>query len=385
MPTLKILLWAAFLLAAVPATHGQRVTISECARMISPDTLSLYFDQEYRLAATECAVIRRVGRATANGNFYGLVSDYRTSDGTLLAQFTYRAGKMEGPATLYFAHGLIAAQGLILQGKQNGDWSYWYPGGKPRQVLRFLPMGEPRIMAYWDSTGQQLATNGQGRWRGRSSFGLLAEGPISLGLPTGTWTGYHAQSHQPITTELYESGVFRRGRLLHPQADELPTYQAIPLLTPRESSPYLQAQQLVLGYTCAESLRQAQFQLIQDDFQLPSVKIGVIRYADRLAQRLVRYRETHWYASLPTKTVVRCTLDQQGNFTAFNSANPALREVVRSLVKMLPPWQPARYQNNPVLGYLDIILDKTTSQVRVTPAARLLTSQLPIPNFLTWP
>jgi hypothetical protein len=140
-----------------------------------------------------------------------------------------------------------------------------------------------------------------------------------------------------------------------------------------------------LGYTCAENHRQLQFQLIKTELQVPSVKVGNERYAARLTQRLLRYRDQHWYSTLPPKVTVRCGIDQQGQFTAFESEAPALREVARKHVTFLPAWQPAHYQNAPVAGYLDIILDTETHIVRVRPAARLLPSQLPETTPRVWP
>ncbi|WP_375435257.1 toxin-antitoxin system YwqK family antitoxin [uncultured Hymenobacter sp.] len=370
---------------SISVCYGQLVSLDQCAQTFSNDSIALYFNREYYLTSKECAVIKRVGRINDKSNFIGTVSDYRTNTGNLLAQFTYDSGILNGPAALYFSRGHLAAQGQFVQGKQSGDWKYWYANGQPRQVLRFPVAGPVRILAYWDSTGQQQAINGTGTWEGPTTTGLVAHGHIRLGLPNGNWVGQHKQSHLPITTELYDKGVFRRGRLIKPQADQPAAYRYSPLLTPLEPAPFLRADYMELGYTCDENHRRAQFQLIKTEFQLPSVKIGIVRYTNRLNQRLTRYRATHWYSSMPPEVTVRCSLDQKGHFINFESETSSLREVIRSLVSSLPPWQPAHYQSQPVLGYLDIILNTSTDKVRVKAAARLLSSQLPEPNLAAWP
>lgn len=381
--SLSVLSW--LLARPTSSCYAQQVSLDQCVYTLAQDSIAIYFDREYSLAPKECAVIKRVGRINDKGNFTETVSDYRTSDNSLLAQFTYALGVLNGPATLYFPDGRLAVQGELVKGQQSGDWKYWYPNGQPRQVLRFPVTGPNRILAYWDSTGRQLAKNGTGTWEGQTVSGLIARGNIRLGLPAGNWIGQHKQSHIPVTTELYDKGAFRRGRLIKPQADQPAAYKFSAMLTPFEPSPFLRADYMVLGYTCDESQRQAQFQLIKKDLQLPSVEIGVTRYTDRLNQRLSRYRSTHWYSSMPPEVTVRCSLDQKGQFVNFESETSSLREVVRSLVLSLPSWQPARYQSQPVLGYLDITLDTSTDRVQIKPAARLLPSQLPQPNLALWP
>lgn len=365
--------------------HGQRAELADCIQTLSSDSIALYFDPGYLLAPVSCAAIRRVGRVDAIGNFQGMVLDYRLTDSSLLAQLTYQEGKATGPATFYFANGMQAAQGQMSQGTQNGEWIYWYPTGQRRQVLRYFSAGPTRIMAYWDSTGNQLAYNGSGQWQGLTTSGLQAQGTIQQGLPTGTWQGQHPANQQPMTVEYYEQGQFRYGRLVNPAADQLAEYRTVAMLLPQEPTPFLKANNITLGYNCNESTRRSQFNVIQSALRLPSVKVGSRRYADRLAQRLVRYRETHWYSVLPNNSSVRCTLDRNGKFTAFESDAPALREVVRQLVGVLPSWQAASYQNVPVPGYLDITLDKATSRIKVKASARLLTSQLPDIQPTIWP
>jgi hypothetical protein len=326
-----------------------------------------------------------VGRIDDKGNFNGTVFDYRTRDTSLLAKFTYELGILNGPATFYFSKGGFAVQGEFVRGQQSGDWKYWYPDGQPRQVLRFPLVGPVRILAYWDSTGRQLTKNGTGIWEGLTTSKLFARGSIRLGLPDGTWLGQHTQSHVLVTTELYDKGSFRHGRLMKPQADQHAVYKFFALLTPFEPSSFLRADYMVLGYNCDESKRRSQFQLIKTQLQLPSVKIGVTRYADRLSQRLSRYRSTHWYNSMPSEVTVLCFLDQQGQFTDFESETSSLLEVIRTLISSFPSWQPARYQSQPILGHLSITLNTVTGRVILKPAAHLPPSQLPDPDLDLFP
>ncbi|OWP63533.1 hypothetical protein CDA63_08090 [Hymenobacter amundsenii] len=363
---------------------AQRAVLANCVQSLTKDSSAFFFNEKYELSEAGCAVIKRLARIDTTGNFVGVVSDYRVSDGSLLAQLSYQDGEMNGPVTLYYSGGQTAAQGQMLQNQRSGNWQYWYPNGQPHQTLLFLlDENKFRTIAYWDSTGVQRVVNGTGQWRTRTEQGLLAVGPVRQGLMDGTWKAYFLQSKELATTEEFEAGIFRHGHLAQAQASGS-DYRVSSRLPLEDPAPFLRAQFLLLGLNCVESRQRSQFELLKTVFRLPSVTIGSRRWADRLAQRLTRYRESSWYATLPPIATVRCNIDARGRYLDFSSNTPALREVVRRLVAGLPVWQPASYENIPVVSYIDISLDSKTGHVRVLPAARLTTDLLPNPQPTIW-
>ena len=371
MQKLYWLLLIIIILPRVGASQHPRATLAECAQVIVGDSVILYYDQSYVLTPPACAVVQRHARLDSAGNFRGPVRDYRTADQALLVEARFAHNVLAGPVTLYHPNGQVAAQGQFDAGQRAGDWYYWYASGQPRQVVRFPTDRQMRILAYWDETGRQLATQGTGTWVGEDERGNRYGGPIRFGLPDGRWEAYRADTRALCATEIYENGRFRRGRLAaRPAPGATSTYRS-PLLMPHGAEFFDRVSLLELGLPCADRQQQQLFQLIARSLQLPAVKGGVAHYGNIIAQRLIRYGEEHWYEVLPEKVTVRCSLNAQGQFDGFSSAAPSFQAVIKQLVTMIGAWTPARYRGQPVPGYLDVTLDKTTREVRVRPAARL--------------
>jgi hypothetical protein len=374
----RLLLGGLGALAGLGEARGQRAQLSQCSQLVTADSVVLFFNPRYELTPTECAAIRRQTRLSAEGKLYGPVRDFRVSNNRLLVQATYQAGLLHGPCEMYYSSGQLAVRGQYEQGARRGDWDYWYPSGQTQQQLRFPTDGRVRIMAYWDSTGRQLVTNGQGLWQGRGSRGFRSTGKVRLGLPDGQWRGSYVQDKQRYTAvELYERGEFRKGRWNDGgRRRDVPYFE--PMLQPLVTNAVEQAGALRLGFSCDEQARRQQFALLKEHLRVPTVAMGLQHYAERLSQRMVRHSDAPWYRALPPKVKVRCSLDATGRFTTFETESPALQRVVqRLLTDILPPWQPARFQGDPVPGYVDLELNTSTRIITVRPAARLSPDQVP--------
>jgi hypothetical protein len=340
---------------------AQHARLAECVVQLAPDSVAMYYNTNYILTPQPCASLRRLTRLDANGNLQGLVLDYRLTDNSLQNRLHYKDGKLDGPVEEYHANGRRAALGQFLNGQRVGEWQYWYANGRPRQVLRFLLADQMRILTSWDSTGIAVVNNGVGHWSGTDADGNRYGGPIEFGLPHGQW-----ESHRAGNNQLVQSVEFDRG---HPRHTTL--YYAYVDLLPQPEEGFDKTNGLMLGWTCDEAQRRAQFQAITRNLQLPTVASGTERYASMVTQRLVRYGTPEWYQQLPPYSTVRCALDTAGRFVDFISPQAALREVVRTVVKNMPAWRPATFKGRPVPSYIDITLNKETRRVRVRPAARL--------------
>ncbi|GAA4390608.1 hypothetical protein GCM10023186_38950 [Hymenobacter koreensis] len=364
---------------------AQLASLAECSQVVTADSVILFFNARYELTPVACAAIRRHIRLTADGDMYGSVSDFRVGNGQLLARATYKEGRLYGLYELFYSSGQLAVRGQYEQGIRYGNWEYWYANGQPLQVFRFPTDGTTRIIAYWDTTGKAMVTNGQGVWQGQTERGLHSVGKVRLGLPDGQWRSYQSEGKQGLTAvELYEGGRFRKGNWQGNGQRRVPYFQ--PVVQPLTHSTIELASALRLGYSCNDQARRQQFAMMQEHLRVPSVALGTRRYAERLTQRMLRYSDTQWYQVLPDRVRVRASLDAAGQFIAFESENEALKQMLkRMLTQLMPLWKPAEFRGVPVPGYVDVEFNKATRMFTVRPAARLQPEQvppLPVPDLM---
>lgn len=223
------------------------------------DSTVLYYDQSYKLTPVACASVRRHSHVTATGDFAGETRDYAIADNQLLFRLHYAQGVRHGLYESFYASGKPAVRGSFTRGEPTGTWEFWYANGQPRQTLEWTGQLSPRlrILAYWDSTGQQGVREGNGLWQDvmpglRRHYG----GPVVAGLPQGIWESRALDTGKLLTTEVYEKGVFKSGRAL-----DAPTggrYKTNSLLEPKLDDRTAEAEQVRRGFTCAYLLAAAE-------------------------------------------------------------------------------------------------------------------------------
>lgn len=232
--------------AAPPAP----LTLAQCYRALTPDSVVFYYDMDYALVPPGCATIRRHTRIDSAGRFHGRVQDYLLANNVLLLQGAYRHGRKEGTFELFYSDGSPAVRPRYHAGQPVGDWAYWYPSGQPRQVVQFAQPQRPTLQRFWAPDGMPLVVAGEGQWRWEEA-GTRLEGLIRQGRPEGKWSRRLVRGGQPYSVEYFRQGNFSQGTIFYePGPDE----QLLPLDT--EQMPFLeeeafdQAEQLVLGQPC---------------------------------------------------------------------------------------------------------------------------------------
>jgi antitoxin component YwqK of YwqJK toxin-antitoxin module len=57
--------------------------------------------------------------------FSGVCSVVAARDSQVLEEFTYKNGRLEGEARIWYHNGKLKRKGSYQQGKLNGKWEYW--------------------------------------------------------------------------------------------------------------------------------------------------------------------------------------------------------------------------------------------------------------------
>ncbi|GGF03742.1 toxin-antitoxin system YwqK family antitoxin [Hymenobacter cavernae] len=185
--------------------------IRDCYRIAGKDSIAFFYSTTYLLTPAGCAAIRRHVRFDSTRVFKGFVRDYWMHNNLLALSGAYRGGKKEGVFELYHRTGELAARGHYHEGRQVGDWAYWYPSGKPRQVLSFGAGGEPMVQQFWNEAGQQLVRAGNGTWY-RDEDEMRWGGTVVNGIPDGRWRLQRLTGKKDlVASEKYSKGHFRNG------------------------------------------------------------------------------------------------------------------------------------------------------------------------------
>lgn len=371
--------------AQQPAPPGATPTaekpdLKQCYQVIRNDSVRMFYDAGYTLTPPDCASIRRLTRLAADGNFTGEVRDYWMDENTLALRLRYANGKAEGSVEQYHRNGKPAVRGQVVQGVPTGEWQYWYASGRPQQVLRFPADGGFRIVAYWDSTGQQRVTGGNGHWEGfslpnyytLSSNAWVAQpptfrfrGPVADGQPHGRWESLETRNGKVFTTENFVHGRFRSGQLA-----TKPLYGSTLMQSPKVvlevEMPGVAAERFRLGPTCAQRTREQQRREALAQMALPRHALEYQDYGGRLMKKIRSFSSQAWYEQLPERTPVVCVIDSLGAVAEVLSVSAPLQAVVKEAVRGLPAWQSATFQQHYALGGFILWIDRRRDRAELS-------------------
>jgi hypothetical protein len=295
----------------------------------------------------------------------------------------YEQGVRQGSYEAYYPNGQLQMRGTYTQGEPSGEWQFWYASSKPWQVLRWnSASAQPlRFVAYWDSTGQQLLTNGTGHWREiNSRQRRRIEGEVLNELPNGEWQVFHLDLDpaKVLGTETFEQGVFKKGRSIAQMGNF--TYRDQPRLRPTFDDPSALGERYERGVTCEEQARQqaasaAVGQRLRQqrdlmahvkDLRQPRPEGAIENYLGELLHKLSDAPSMRALLLSPLYTAsVEADVDELGKLGNFRSA---VADVQRVFTQVLPPlgrWNPAAVNGKSVPGTVTFQLQVVDAQWRI--------------------
>lgn len=370
-------------LAQQAAAPSPQAKLADCVRDIKGDSVALYFNERYELTPVACATYCRYTHLGPKGSLYGEVRDYRLATNKLAYRQHYEKGVRHGSYEAYYPNGQLQMRGTYTQGEPSGEWQFWYASGKPWQVLRWSSASaQPwRFVAYWDSAGQQLLTNGTGHWR-EINFRQRRriEGEVLNELPDGEWQLFHLDLDptKVLGTETFERGVFKKGRSLAQMGNF--TYRDQPRMRPTFDDPSALGVRYERGMTCEEQARQQaasdaisqRFRQQRDlmahvkDLRQPRPEGSVENYLNELLRKLSDAPSMKALLFNPLYTAsVEADVDEFGKLNNFRSS---VADVQRIFAQVLPPlgrWNPAAVNGKPVHGTVKFQLQVVDSQWRI--------------------
>jgi membrane associated rhomboid family serine protease/antitoxin component YwqK of YwqJK toxin-antitoxin module len=158
-------------------------------------------------------VYYRVGYRDSVGRWDGLVRDYYR-DGNIKMKGTFRKNKRDGVFLFYSDHKTYTETGRYFDDRKFGKWQTFHENGKLASEI-FYNKGQ-FIHSLWDSVGNRLVVDGNGREIQRYPNGVVAlEGEYRHGMKEGSWYGRHPNG------ELYFEEYYNQGRLVSGQSRTL--------------------------------------------------------------------------------------------------------------------------------------------------------------------
>jgi hypothetical protein len=377
--------------------------IADCIALIRPDSVHLFFDSNLALTPQACAYFRRECRMdAANGNFVGLVCDYRQFTNKLIRKVHYINGQRNGAYEEYYANQQLSVRGQFADGNPSGTWQFWYEDGKPHQTLQWTGHARPSllVMDFWDPAGQQQVTNGEGNWRAQTEgvFPMWFGGPIVHGYQQGEWESHDARSNEVLTIEEFDKGRLKQGQQLvakslslvgQRQAAQTMKYTTRPSLEVKVADASQKLEPLHLGQNCEQQVRAREAaSAIMDamvdnsgksDIQLPMPRPTPSAYQRALLQQVNSNPALKQW--LPqhqgSKTTITADVDERGQLHNIAAVTKELTDAIAIILNGLGDWKPAVVKGKPMPGQIEIVLRCQDGQLQSMLTTNLATSMMP--------
>ncbi|MBC3788189.1 energy transducer TonB [Spirosoma utsteinense] len=173
----------------------------------------------------------RQGIQQTTKQWQGWVTDI-DQDGKAVRRVFYENDKQTNYELTYHANGVVAQR--TDYGDQENTLRSWHPNGQIKQVWtvpkpKTMTITQPdQIAAFWDSTGRQLVSEGNGtvidiqpvmsRSDSSRQTRLIEQGLLKAGMKQGIWTGRYADGSYHYE-ERYDKGICQGGKALTAGSD----------------------------------------------------------------------------------------------------------------------------------------------------------------------
>ncbi|MEX2231993.1 MAG: rhomboid family intramembrane serine protease [Cyclobacteriaceae bacterium] len=168
--------------------------------------VKVLYDSNWMEIFSPPAMYNRIGFRDSLGRWNGMVRDYY-NNGDHQMKGTYKKNKRDGIFLYYSDHKTYTSVGRYENDKPVGKWETYHDNGKIASEVFYN--NSYFLKNLWDSLGNQLVIDGNGRDIQRYPNGAIAtEGEYRHGLKEGYWYGHHPNG------EMYYEENYYRGRLI---------------------------------------------------------------------------------------------------------------------------------------------------------------------------
>jgi antitoxin component YwqK of YwqJK toxin-antitoxin module len=124
-------------------------------------------------------------------------------NGNLSQMGAYKRNLQDGLWKTYYENGQLQTEGKMNNGEQIEQWNTYNQNGQLESQVTYNTDNTFLINNFWDSTGNQLILNGNGRYKIFADNGtIILEGDVTNGNRTGIWNSYYSNG------KLSEEGIY---------------------------------------------------------------------------------------------------------------------------------------------------------------------------------
>lgn len=164
------------------------------------------YDSNWMEIDEDPAAYYRVGFRDSLGRWDGAVREY-DGNGTIRMKGSFKRNRRDGVFLFYSDDKRHTAAGRYVDNQRFGKWETYHENGKIATEVFYN--GDAFVKNVWDSVGNHLVVDGNGREVQRYPDGVIAvEGEYRHGVKEGYWYGRHPNG------DLYFEETFHGGRLL---------------------------------------------------------------------------------------------------------------------------------------------------------------------------
>jgi hypothetical protein len=226
-------------------------------KVLGGDSISMFFNDNYRYVDIKCATYARYSNLDKGGNFNGWFKDYQQDPGVLRATGYYVNGKKNGLFTLFYENGKIQSRGEYVNSMPRGTWEFFRDNGLPEREIS-ITQTDTLLIRLVSAKGDLLVDKGEGEFEGlvcgnlSSKNDIMAKGRIQNGKPVGRWTSV-LQGASFCIEEFDDQGKFVKGVFPEAQAQKKKHYKSKSFLANLIPASYLTSLETINLEGCSET------------------------------------------------------------------------------------------------------------------------------------
>jgi hypothetical protein len=161
-------------------------------------------NSEYCVIGKKVLRIEGIGKTDTVETYIDTVKAYYSGINKIKFVKLYNSqGFQDGNFVEFFPSGKMKERGSYKNGRKVGLAMSYYPSGKSKSILQFFPEEHTishwpetdfKILDYWDSTGNQIVTKGNGMCHCTLVSGRREVGKVADGLRDSLWSEYSGET-----------------------------------------------------------------------------------------------------------------------------------------------------------------------------------------------
>ncbi len=175
----------------------------------SLQSVKILYNEDWEEVSAPPFVYYRIGSKDSLGRWQGRVTDFY-ANGDVQMKGAYTKNQRDGVFIYYSDHKTYTSAGRYRDDQSVGKWETYHANGKLQSEVVYTD--RYFLKNLWDSAGNQVVDNGEGRVVEFSTPGIVSnEGEYHDGVKDGYWYGRHANGEM-YYEENYYQGRLTRGR-----------------------------------------------------------------------------------------------------------------------------------------------------------------------------